>query len=55
MTQTNARVRAESGLNFDIEPNAIIRPRGREIARVIKKIFSVSPNPTSRSSVISKN
>ena len=38
MTHTKARVKAESGLNFDIEPKAMTSPSGREKARVTKKI-----------------
>ena len=55
MIQTKALVSAEIGFHFDIDPKAITSPRGREIASVTRNIFSVSPKPTRRSSVILKN
>lgn len=39
-----------TGFILDIEPNAIRRPKGREIRSVTIKILSVSPNPARRSS-----
>jgi hypothetical protein len=53
--QTNARVIAEIIFHLDIEPNAIIKPRGIEKASVTKNILSVSPKPTRRLRVISIN
>ncbi|MEE0928844.1 MAG: hypothetical protein UIG59_06600, partial [Acutalibacteraceae bacterium] len=55
MIQTKTFVSHAKGLNFDMEPNVIIKPRGIAISNVIANRRQFSPNPTSSSFVIVAN
>ena len=53
--QTNVFVMYLRGLNFDIDPNDIIRPSGRENTSVNRKRSRVVSNPSSNFSVTAIN
>ena len=49
MHQTNVLLTALSGLNLDIEQNAISNPSGRENSKVPANSLQFSKNPTASS------
>lgn len=55
MIQTIVFVKYDSGLNFDIEPNVIIKPMGSDISSVKKNSLQFSTKLADNSLVISKN